>query len=138
MKYVFAVICLVLGFFFGRVYSLVFTAKSVSFQEAVRVDCFVDFDSSGNVDIVDLVFVAREFGNSISDSNRRFDGNSDGFIDIVDVVLVAREFGKSCLDIRKSEITSRLAELNKPFIANKDKEAPSGASSYVLEPDKGL
>lgn len=36
-----------------------------------------------------------------------------------------------------SEITSRLADLNKPFIANKNTSAPSDAESYVLESGSG-
>ncbi|MDP3725198.1 MAG: dockerin type I domain-containing protein [Nanoarchaeota archaeon] len=60
----------------------------------------VDVNSDGVIDIVDLVSVAREFGESQAHVGvakfKILDVNDDGNIDIVDLVSVARFFGEKC------------------------------------------
>ena len=56
---------------------------------------FADINRDGQVDIVDLVLVARWFGNTVVPGAKE-DINEDGKVDIVDLVLVAREFGDGC------------------------------------------
>lgn len=53
--------------------------------------CPADVDSTGLVDIEDLLVVLRDFGNGDGG-----DANGDSKTDIEDLLLVLREFGKSC------------------------------------------
>ena len=50
-----------------------------------------DVNSDGNVNILDLVSVAAEFGNT--EPNLAADVNGDGVVDILDLILVAGMFG---------------------------------------------
>ncbi|MBM3214875.1 hypothetical protein FJZ36_08175 [Candidatus Poribacteria bacterium] len=51
-----------------------------------------DLNGDGIIDIIDLVTVARSFGESGAGSPN--DINKDGVVDIVDLVLIARRFGE--------------------------------------------
>ena len=54
----------------------------------------VDVNGDGNVNILDLVFVAGQFGTPVTEANRAADVNRDGAIDILDLTLIAQNFGK--------------------------------------------
>lgn len=56
--------------------------------------CPPDVDSTGAVDIEDLLAVLRSFG-----SNAGGDTNGDGDTDIEDLLLVLRSFGNSCAEV---------------------------------------
>ena len=51
-----------------------------------------DVNRDGDVDIFDLILVARQFGKSVP-PNSDVDINGDGMVDIFDLTLVAKEFG---------------------------------------------
>lgn len=53
----------------------------------------VDVNGDGNVNILDLVFVAGKFGQPITDETKAADVNADGKINILDLVLIAQHFG---------------------------------------------
>jgi hypothetical protein len=57
-----------------------------------------DLDSSGRVDIVDIMMVASHWNTSVGDPNydptRDLDSDSD--IDIVDIMMVAVHWGETC------------------------------------------
>ncbi len=51
-----------------------------------------DVNRDGDVDILDLILVARQFGQSVS-PNSNVDVNGDGVVDIFDLTIVARRIG---------------------------------------------
>ncbi len=51
-----------------------------------------DVNRDGDVDILDLILVARQFGQSVS-PNSNVDVNGDGEVDIFDLTIVARRIG---------------------------------------------
>ena len=53
----------------------------------------VDVNGDGNVNILDLVFVAGQFGAPVTDVNRAADVNRDGAINILDLTHIAQHFG---------------------------------------------
>lgn len=53
-----------------------------------------DVNGDGEVNILDLVSVASNFGEPVSDANAAADVNSDGEINILDLVRIAQDFGK--------------------------------------------
>ena len=53
----------------------------------------VDVNRDGKVNILDLVFVASHFGETVTDSNIAADVNTDGKINIQDLVRIAQHFG---------------------------------------------
>lgn len=53
----------------------------------------VDVNADGTVNILDLVFVASQFGESVTEANAAADVNADGKINIQDLVLVAQHLG---------------------------------------------
>ena len=53
-----------------------------------------DVNGDGKVDILDLVSVASNFGEPVSDENANIDVNNDGEINILDLVQIAQDFGK--------------------------------------------
>ena len=58
--------------------------------------CPEDVNGDGIVDIIDIVLVARHFGESIPapvDPNP--DANGDGVVDIQDIILVGQHFGET-------------------------------------------
>ena len=57
-------------------------------------DAPVDVNGDGNVNILDLVFVAGQFGAPVTEANRAADVNRDGAINILDLTLIAQHFGK--------------------------------------------
>ena len=57
-------------------------------------DAPADVNGDGNVNILDLVFVAGQFGAPVTEANRAADVNRDGAIDILDLTLIAQNFGK--------------------------------------------
>ena len=57
-------------------------------------DAPVDVNGDGNVNILDLVFVAGHFGAPVTEANRAADVNRDGAIDILDLTHIAQNFGK--------------------------------------------
>lgn len=54
-----------------------------------------DVNGDGEVNILDLVSVASNFGEPVSDENTAADVNGDGEINILDLVRIAQDFGKS-------------------------------------------
>ena len=54
----------------------------------------VDVNGDGNVNILDLVFVAGQFGAPVTEANRAADVNRDGAINILDLTHIAQHFGK--------------------------------------------
>ena len=54
----------------------------------------VDVNGDGNVNILDLVFVAGHFGAPVTEANRAADVNRDGTINILDLTHIAQHFGK--------------------------------------------
>ena len=57
-------------------------------------DAPVDVNGDGNVNILDLVFVAGQFGAPVTEANRAADVNRDGAINILDLTRIAQHFGK--------------------------------------------
>ena len=53
----------------------------------------VDVNGDGNVNILDLVFVAGQFGAPVTEANRAADVNRDGAINILDLTHIAQHFG---------------------------------------------
>lgn len=53
----------------------------------------VDVNGDGNVNILDLVFVAGQFGAPVTEANRAADVNRDGTINILDLTHIAQHFG---------------------------------------------
>lgn len=53
----------------------------------------VDVNGDGNVNILDLVFVAGQFGVPVTEANRAADVNRDGAINILDLTHIAQHFG---------------------------------------------
>ena len=53
----------------------------------------VDVNGDGNVNILDLVFVAGQFGTPVTEANRAADVNRDGAINILDLTHIAQHFG---------------------------------------------
>lgn len=64
-------------------------------ETLVASSCASDINGDGQVDIADLVRVARWFGNTIVPGAKE-DINQDGKVDIIDLVMVGREFGNKC------------------------------------------
>lgn len=54
-----------------------------------------DPNGDGIVNILDLVIVARNFGQSVPPADSRADVNKDGVVNILDLVLVAKHFGET-------------------------------------------
>ena len=54
----------------------------------------VDVNGDGAVNILDLVFVAGQFGAPVTEANRAADVNGDGAINILDLTRIAQNFGK--------------------------------------------
>lgn len=54
----------------------------------------VDVNGDGNVNILDLVFVAGHFGAPVTEANRAADVNRDGAINILDLTHIAQNFGE--------------------------------------------
>jgi hypothetical protein len=63
--------------------------KSVTFSVAASTASW-DVNSDGEVNIIDLVIVAKNFGQKVKEG----DVNGDGKVDIFDLVLVANHFGE--------------------------------------------
>lgn len=57
-------------------------------------DAPVDVNGDGNVNILDLVFVAGHFGAPVTEANWAADVNRDGAINILDLTHIAQHFGK--------------------------------------------
>lgn len=54
----------------------------------------VDVNGDGSVNILDLVFVASQFGAPVTAANEAADVNGDGTINILDLTRIAQNFGK--------------------------------------------
>ena len=52
-----------------------------------------DVNNDGNVDILDLVFVASKFGQPVTDATKAADVNGDGAINILDLTRIVQQFG---------------------------------------------
>ncbi len=52
-----------------------------------------DVNNDGNVDILDLVFVASKFGQPVTDATKAADVNGDGAINILDLTRIVQHFG---------------------------------------------
>jgi len=79
------------------------TPLPVTIREVVITDLvplvdevlLTDVNGDGEVNILDLVRVASNFGEPVSDENAAADVNGDGEINILDLVRIAQDFGKS-------------------------------------------
>ena len=68
-------------------------------QPLVDESLSTDVNGDGEVNILDLVSVASNFGEPVSDENAAADVNGDGKINILDLVRIAQDFGKSTVPI---------------------------------------
>ena len=64
-----------------------------------------DVNRDGQVSILDMVLVARHFGETVS-ANSEIDINGDGIISILDLIIVAQHMGESILSAAPSAIAA--------------------------------
>ncbi len=57
--------------------------------------CPYDQNGDGVINIIDLVTIARKFGQRVT-ADALEDVNQDGVVNIIDLVMIARQFGMSC------------------------------------------
>ena len=80
----------------------IFDVEDAALASAVQVDPLIlhaavapfDVNGDGAVNILDLVFVAGQFGAPVTEANRAADVNGDGAINILDLTRIAQNFGK--------------------------------------------
>ena len=75
-----------------------------------------DVNADGQVSVLDLILVARHFGEKAS-ANSRIDVNNDGIISILDLIAVAQHMGKSTASASPSILAmDSMDELNPAII----------------------
>ena len=74
-----------------------------------------DVNRDGEVSILDLILVARHFGEDAS-ANPQADVNSDGIVNILDLILVAQHLGESTTSAAPSVIAINNGELTPAMI----------------------
>ena len=74
-----------------------------------------DVNADGQVSVLDLILVARHFGEKAS-ANSKIDVNNDGIISILDLIAVAQEMGKSAAAAPSAIAAMNNGELNPAMI----------------------
>ncbi|MDP2704041.1 MAG: dockerin type I domain-containing protein [bacterium] len=84
----------------GSRYSPGLELQIVSPASSVAFPCPEDVNKDGQINIVDLVTIARKFGQQVG-AGAKEDVSGDGVVNIIDLVTVARDFGKGqCIAAR--------------------------------------
>jgi len=97
---------------------------------------FGDLDCDCDVDIADVMQVARRWGAKRGDPeyDSRYDLDQDGDIDIVDVALVASAWGNTCPEATSSRVTMQGAGLKTRALSTGLRLDPATTTAAVGQP----
>jgi hypothetical protein len=97
---------------------------------------FGDFDCDCDVDIADVMQVARRWGARRGDPeyDSRYDLDQDGDIDIVDVALVASAWGNTCPEATSSRVTMQGAGPKARALSTSLRLDPAATTAAIGQP----
>ena len=104
--------------FFGFARGTEYSTFSPTAQERSAI---ADVNRDGAVDILDLIFVAKQTGEN-ADANSPADVNGDGVVDVSDVIQILQMIDMNNLDAAPATVSANITELIETCIAHAQRE----------------